>query len=78
MVFIFQFCQCRLIFRQILFGSIRKQPDYYLDELQEIMNTTCGVEVSKATVWRTLHKAGFTMKKVRFAAVVDICLCLCR
>lgn len=49
---------CRLIFCQILFGSVRKQPGYYLDELQEIMNTTCGVQVSKVTVWRTLHKAG--------------------
>ena len=79
LVFIFQFRR-RLIFRQILFGSIRKQPDYHLDELQEIMNTTCGVQVSKATVWWTLHKAGFTMKKAcfKFATVVDICLCLCR
>ncbi|KAF8686593.1 hypothetical protein AX14_003833 [Amanita brunnescens Koide BX004] len=54
---------------EILFGSIRKQPDYYLDELQEIMSTTCGVEVSKATVWRTLHKAGFTIKKMKRVAV---------
>ena len=63
-------------FHQILFGSIKKQPDYYLDELQEIMNTTCGVQVSKATVWHTLHKAGFTMKKVCFTILVDIYLCM--
>ncbi|KIK13389.1 hypothetical protein PISMIDRAFT_48594, partial [Pisolithus microcarpus 441] len=48
---------------EFLLGTIRKMPDLYLDELQEMLATSCGVEVSRATVWRTLHWAGFTMKK---------------
>jgi transposase len=39
-------------------------PDMYLDELRDTLATTCGVKVSDATVWRTLRRAGFTMKKV--------------
>ena len=49
---------------QFLLGTVEKSPDVYLDELQEMLATSCGVYVSRATVWRTLRKAGFTMKKV--------------
>ncbi|KIO09220.1 hypothetical protein M404DRAFT_104481, partial [Pisolithus tinctorius Marx 270] len=48
---------------EFLLGTIQKVPDLYLDELQEVLATTAGVEVSRSTVWRTLHRAGFTMKK---------------
>ncbi|KAF9220151.1 hypothetical protein BS17DRAFT_715510, partial [Gyrodon lividus] len=50
-----------------LLGTIQKAPDLYLDELKEMLAVSCGVDVSHMTVWRTLHQAGFTMKKV-FAA----------
>ena len=39
-------------------------PDTYLDELQEMLVVTCGVQVSKSTVWRALRSGGFTLKKV--------------
>jgi len=47
-----------------------KSPNLYLDELQEMMAATSGVRVSRSTVWRTLQRAGYTMKKVRFIDVV--------
>ncbi|KAF8137588.1 hypothetical protein EV363DRAFT_1124857, partial [Boletus edulis] len=46
-----------------LLGTITKTPDLYLDELQEMLAVSCGRIVSRATIWRTLRKAGFTMKK---------------
>jgi hypothetical protein len=48
-------------------GTARQTPDIYLDELRETLSTHCGVNVSESTVWRTLRRAGFTMKKVRRA-----------
>ena len=45
-------------------GSIQRAPDLYLDELRELLTITCGVDVSESTIWRTLKRAGFTMKKV--------------
>ena len=39
-------------------------PDLYLDELRTELLETCGVSVSLATIWRTLIKGGYTMKKV--------------
>jgi len=49
---------------EFLLGTIRQSPDLYLDELQEMMAVSCGIDVSRATVWRTLRRAGFTMKKI--------------
>ena len=49
---------------QFLLGTIQKIPDLYLDELQQMLGVSCGVYVSLSTVWQTLHRAGFTMKKV--------------
>ncbi|KAF9228549.1 hypothetical protein BS17DRAFT_663580, partial [Gyrodon lividus] len=49
---------------QFLLGTIQKAPDLYLDELKEMLAVSCGVDVSRTTVWRTLHQAGFTMKKI--------------
>lgn len=39
-------------------------PDLYLNELRLELLETCGVSVSLATIWRTLIKGGYTMKKV--------------
>ncbi|KIK16908.1 hypothetical protein PISMIDRAFT_112404 [Pisolithus microcarpus 441] len=49
---------------EFLLGTIQKMPDLYLDELQEMLATSCGVQVSCSTVWHTLRRSGFTMKKV--------------
>ena len=45
----------------------------YLDELQEVFATSSGVEVSHSTVWRTLRRAGFTMKKVVILLLQFVC-----
>jgi len=50
---------------QFLLGVVQKTPDLYLDELKEMLMMSSGTEVSLTTVWRTLHRAGYTMKKVR-------------
>ncbi|KAF8546669.1 hypothetical protein OG21DRAFT_1371241, partial [Imleria badia] len=54
---------------QFLLGTIEKSPDVYLDELQEMLATSCDVYVSRATVWRMLRKADFTMKKLLRVAI---------
>ncbi|KAJ6456076.1 Homeodomain-like protein [Mycena sanguinolenta] len=49
---------------RFLTGVVRHSPDVYLDELREIIEEKRGTEVSEATIWRTLRRCGFTMKKV--------------
>ena len=49
---------------QFVEGLIEKGNDSYLDELQEALSDRCGTHVSLKTIWRTLRRAGFTMKKV--------------
>jgi hypothetical protein len=39
-------------------------PDVYLNELHLELQDTCGVLVLESTVWTTLVKGGYTMKKV--------------
>ncbi|KIK76255.1 hypothetical protein PAXRUDRAFT_47541, partial [Paxillus rubicundulus Ve08.2h10] len=48
---------------QFLLSTMQKTPDLYLDELQEMLQASCGMEVSCAMAWRTLCRYGFTMKK---------------
>ncbi|KIK95007.1 hypothetical protein PAXRUDRAFT_141690 [Paxillus rubicundulus Ve08.2h10] len=50
---------------EFLLGTIEKAPDLYLDELPEMLAASCGRTVLKSTIWRTLRKTGFTMKKVK-------------
>jgi len=47
-----------------LFEIVKSAPDLYLDELQEVLSMECGQHVSKGTIWKTLTRAGFTMKKI--------------
>ncbi|KAJ7194797.1 hypothetical protein GGX14DRAFT_377632 [Mycena pura] len=49
---------------RFLTGVVRHSPDVYLDELRELLEETRGSEVSEATIWRSLKRCGFTMKKV--------------
>ncbi|KIJ10946.1 hypothetical protein PAXINDRAFT_85248, partial [Paxillus involutus ATCC 200175] len=47
-----------------LLGTVQKTPDLYLDELQEMLAALCDVRISRSTIWRTLRRSRFTMKKV--------------
>ena len=49
---------------QFLKGCIERQPDMLLVELQDHLHEVCGVVASIGTIARTLHRQGFTMKKV--------------
>lgn len=49
---------------QYLCERITQAPDLFLDELQKELSETAGIEVSLATVWRTLARLGITYKKV--------------
>ncbi|KAH7923726.1 hypothetical protein BV22DRAFT_1014843, partial [Leucogyrophana mollusca] len=55
-----------------LLGTVQNTPDLYLDELQEMLAVSCGVEVSRSTVWRTLQRAGFSMKKVSLYSHIHV------
>lgn len=52
------------ICRQYLLSSIDHRRDLFLDELREKLGASSGKYVSDSTIWRTLERAGFTMKKV--------------
>ncbi|KAI6033566.1 hypothetical protein BKA83DRAFT_4044741, partial [Pisolithus microcarpus] len=58
--------------RDFLLGTVQNSPDLYLDELQQMLEASCGVYVSRATVWRTLCRGGFMMKKVSSDSYVAI------
>ncbi|KIL68989.1 hypothetical protein M378DRAFT_70483, partial [Amanita muscaria Koide BX008] len=47
-----------------LFSTIRETPDFYLDELRDLLAVNCGIRVSRTTIWRTLKAGGLTMKKL--------------
>ena len=48
----------------------------YLDELKEILEISCGVSISRSTIWRMLRRAGFTMKKVSPSNLSQSTVCL--
>ncbi|KAF8601489.1 hypothetical protein BDV93DRAFT_445627 [Ceratobasidium sp. AG-I] len=45
-------------------ACIERQPDLYLEELRELLDTTLGVQVSLDTIRRSLLRRGWTRKKV--------------
>ncbi|KAJ7824658.1 hypothetical protein B0H13DRAFT_1551573, partial [Mycena leptocephala] len=45
-------------------GAVDRSCDTYLDELQESLGAICGAEVSLSTIWRTLRRKGYRMKKI--------------
>ena len=49
-----------------LFNTLTSAPDLYLDELRLELQERLGVSVSTSTIWRTLRKGGYTLKKVRY------------
>jgi transposase len=50
---------------QYLHARLNAVPILNLDELRMELQETCGVAVSDVTIWRTLVKGGYSMKKVR-------------
>jgi hypothetical protein len=48
----------------VLLKTVKDAPDLYLDELREELKLATGVSASIPTVWRTLRRVGYTMKKV--------------
>lgn len=50
---------------QYAIGQVRHTPDMFLDELQDQMEELTGMRVSKTTLWRSLKRRGYGMKKVR-------------
>jgi transposase len=58
---------------QFLQGQVRFSPDIYLTELRELLEERRGVEISDATLWRSLRRSGFTMKKVSSHFVLLLC-----
>lgn len=53
-----------IFYCQFLEGCIERQPDMLLVELQNHLCETCNIVASVGTIARTLHRWGFTMKKV--------------
>ncbi|KAI0076416.1 hypothetical protein K474DRAFT_1594745 [Panus rudis PR-1116 ss-1] len=49
---------------EILIACIERRPDMYLTELQEELGEICGTRTSPYTIWRTLRRCGYTLKKV--------------
>ena len=49
---------------QHLLRTLEASPDLYLDELRQDLEFHTGKSASISTIWRTLHRAGYTMKKV--------------
>ena len=53
------------------FDILSSTPDLYLDELWLELQETCGANVLISTIWRTLVKGGYTMKKAHFSLSLD-------
>jgi transposase len=49
---------------KFIHGSLNRHCDTYLDEIQEGLLETCGVEASVTNIWRAMRRSGYTMKKV--------------
>jgi len=45
-------------------GLVERQPDILLSEIGEYLRHICHIDASSATITRTLHRQGFTRKKV--------------
>lgn len=61
------FCQLKT-FLQYLESLIERTPDIYLRELKAELEENRGVSVDVSTIYRTLQRRGFTLKKNSFVA----------
>ena len=60
--------------QQHLQRTLESAPDLYLDELRQDLEMHNGKSVSVSTIWKTLRKAGYTMKKVCHDTSTLLCL----
>jgi hypothetical protein len=65
-------CLPNLYLSKFLQGSVNDTCDAYLDELRDSLGVVCGAEVSLSTIWRSLKRSGYKMKKVRL--ILDVFL----
>ena len=49
---------------QFLLGTTQRVRDPYLDGLQEMLEVSRGIELTREAVWKALLRAGWKMKKV--------------
>jgi len=54
---------------EFLKGIVCHNPDIYLDELQQLLEEHCGVQVNASTIWRSLLYSGLTMKRITKSAL---------
>ena len=54
---------------QFLEGLVERQPDILLSEIAEHLRHICNIDASPATITRTLHRRGFTRKKVMLIVI---------
>jgi transposase len=59
---------------QHLFQTLEATPDLFLDELCQDLELQTGKSVSISTIWRTLRRAGYTMKKVHHNKLYCHCI----
>jgi transposase len=59
---------------QYLLDLIHETPEYQLADLQAKMLEHRGIPLSTSTIWRTLNRAGYSMKTVRIEMVKLISL----
>lgn len=53
---------------KFMLALLDRNPDIYLDEIQEQLGDQHGMEISLAMIWRTLKRLGITSKKLSKAA----------
>ncbi|KAF8835794.1 hypothetical protein BDN67DRAFT_1005692, partial [Paxillus ammoniavirescens] len=53
-------------------GLIERWPDITFNEMKKALREVCDVEISKATLSRTLKRSGFTRKKLTRPAISEI------
>lgn len=60
---------CGLSRSQFLIALLERDPDLYLDEISEELESQHGIDVPLSTIWRTLTELGMSRKKVHFSLV---------
>lgn len=61
---------------QFLEGCVERTPDATIEELRTELRVECGVEVSEATIVRSMVRRGLSFKKVRYRPFISSYLCV--
>jgi hypothetical protein len=56
---------------QFIHGTVNETCDIYLDELRDSLGAICGTRLSVHSIWRTLKRGGYRMKKVRVFEILS-------